>query len=75
MYIKVTVVPDFREEEIGEVMESENGPGEIKMYIREEAVRGQANKKVLKVLQEYFPNKRIRIVSGHLSTKKLIEIN
>ncbi len=74
MYIKVTVFPDFREEEIGEIMESKNGPGEIRMYIREAAERGQANKKVLKVLGEKFPNKRIRIVSGHLSTKKLIEV-
>ena len=74
MYIKVTVFPDFKQEEIGKIIENENGPSEIKMYIREAPERGQANKKVLKVLGEHFPNKRIRIVSGHLSTKKLIEV-
>ena len=74
MYIKVTVFPDFKQEEIGEMVESKNGPSEMKMYIREAAQRGQANKKVLKVLGEIYPNRRIRILNGHLSTKKLIEI-
>lgn len=69
MYIKVTVFPDFKKELI-EKIDEEN----FKMYIREPAERGQANKKVLAVLQKEFPGKRIRIVNGALSTKKLIEI-
>lgn len=73
MYIKVTVFPDFKKEKI-EKQEGENGEIHFKMYIREPAERGQANKKVLKVLGELYPSKRIRIVNGALSTKKLIEI-
>lgn len=73
MYIKVTVFPDFKKELI-EKTDNEDGTVNFKMYIREAAERGQANKKVLKVLQEIYPNKRIRIVNGALSTKKLIEI-
>jgi uncharacterized protein YggU (UPF0235/DUF167 family) len=69
MYIKVVVFPDFKQELI-----EKTGPDSFKMYIREEAMRGAANKKVLKVLNGLYPNKRIRIVSGALSTKKLIEI-
>ncbi len=69
MYLKVTVFPDFKKELI-----ERTGTDSFKMYIREEASRGQANKKVIKVLQEFFPNKQIRIVTGATSTKKLIEI-
>lgn len=72
MYIKVTVFPDFKKEKI-EIVTTQDGPV-YKMYIREPAERGQANKRVLEVLQKDYPNKRIRIVSGALSTKKLIEI-
>lgn len=70
MYIKVTVFPDFKKELIVKIDEEH-----FAMYIREPAERGQANKKVLKVLAEFFPGKRIRIVNGALSTKKLIEIS
>ncbi len=69
MYIKVTVFPDFKKEQI-----EKTGEDSFRMYIREPAERGQANKKVLKVLQEIYPNKKIRIVSGALTTKKLIHI-
>ncbi len=81
MYIKVTVFPDFKKEKIEKLPPPLTPPqagGEqvqqFIMYIREPAERGQANKKVLKVLSELYPNKRIHIVSGALSTKKMIEI-
>jgi len=73
MYIKVTVFPDFKKELV-EKLESENGHENYKMYIREAPERGQANKRVLKILGEIYPNKRIRIVNGALTMKKLIEI-
>lgn len=69
MYLKVTVFPDFKRELI-----ERTGEDSFKMYIREAAERGQANKKVIKVLQEYFPSKQIRIVTGTTSTKKLVEV-
>ena len=69
MYLKVTVFPDFKKELIERTAEDS-----FRMYIREAAERGQANKKVIKILQEFFPNKQIRIVTGALSTKKLVEV-
>lgn len=69
IHLKVTVWPDFKKELIEKV-----GPDEYRMYLREPAERGLANKKVLKVLQELFPGRRIRIVNGALTQKKLIEI-
>jgi uncharacterized protein (TIGR00251 family) len=69
MYLKITVFPDFKKELIEKISEDT-----FKFYIRESAERGMANKKVLKILSEIFPNKQIRIVSGHLLQKKLIQI-
>lgn len=73
MYIKVTVFPDFKKELI-ENLGVIDGHQNFKMYIREAPERGQANKKILKILQEIYPNKKIRIVTGALTMKKLIEV-
>jgi uncharacterized protein YggU (UPF0235/DUF167 family) len=69
MYLKVNVFPGFKKELVERV-----GEDGFKMYIREEAERGQANKRVVKVLESLYPGKRIRIVSGALTQKKLIEV-
>jgi len=73
MYIKVTVFPDFKKELI-EKEENSDSSWNYKMYIRQPAERGQANKRVLEILQKDFPGKRIRIVNGALTMKKLIEV-
>jgi uncharacterized protein YggU (UPF0235/DUF167 family) len=80
MYIKVTVFPDFKKELVEKLPPPLTPPqagGELihyKMYIRQPAERGQANKRVLEILQKDFPGKRIRIVNGALTMKKLIEV-
>jgi uncharacterized protein YggU (UPF0235/DUF167 family) len=73
MYIKATIFPDFKKEHI-EKEENNDGSWNYKMYIRQPAERGQANKRVLEILQTDFPGKRIRIVNGALTMKKLIEV-
>lgn len=70
MHIKVKVFPDAKEEFV-----QESGENEFRIYIREPPKEGQANKRVLKILQAHFPNKRIRLVSGHLSPSKVFEIS
>lgn len=72
MYVKVTVYPDFKKEKIEKKFE--DGKWFYVMYIREEASRGQANKKVIKVLEGDFSGKRIRILTGAKSTQKLIQV-
>lgn len=69
MYLKVTVFPDFKKELV-----EQSGEDSFKMYIKQPAEGGRANKRVLEILQEKFPGKRIRIVNGALTQKKLIEI-
>ena len=73
MYIKVTVFPDFKKELVEKTFDGEKW--NYKMYIREAAERGQANKKVISILEKDFPGKRVKIVTGALSTKKLIQIS
>lgn len=70
MHIKVKVFPSTKEELIKEL-----APDQFEMYIREPPKDGMANKRVQQILQNYFPNKRIRLVSGHLSRSKVFEIN
>jgi uncharacterized protein (TIGR00251 family) len=69
MYIKVTVFPDFKSEKIEKINEDS-----FKMYLKQPAQRGMANKRVLEVLNKMYPKKRIRIVNGALTSKKLVEI-
>jgi uncharacterized protein YggU (UPF0235/DUF167 family) len=69
MYLKVTVFPDFKEEKI-ERLEQDT----FKIYLRQPAKRGLANKRVLAIFTRMFPGKRVRIVNGALTLKKLIEI-
>jgi uncharacterized protein (TIGR00251 family) len=74
MYLKVTVFPDFKKELVEQIITTEDRPPEFKMYIKQPAEGGRANKRVMEILQEKFPGKRIRIVNGALTQKKLIEI-
>ncbi len=47
-----------------------------KVYVREEARQGAANKGVLRVMARYFdlPQGSIRMVRGHTSQNKILEI-
>ena len=69
MYLKVTVFPEFKKELV-----EQTGEDSFKMYLKQPAEGGRANKRILEILQEKFPRKRIRIVNGALTQKKLIEI-
>lgn len=73
MYVKVTAFPDFKKELI-EKISDKDGVLNLKIYLKQPAEGGRANKRILEILQEKFPSKRIRIVSGALTQKKLIEI-
>lgn len=69
MYIKVKAYPGSKEEVVKRV-----GEDTFIMYIREVALRGQANKRILTILQSEYPGVRIRLVSGHVKHNKVFEI-
>jgi uncharacterized protein YggU (UPF0235/DUF167 family) len=68
-FIKVTVYPEFKKELVEKLSEDS-----YKIYIRQAPERGQANKRVLEILQNLYPQKRIRLVNGHTHMKKLFDI-
>ncbi len=71
MHIKVKVYPDQTKEKV-----IRNDDGSYDLYIREPAREGMANRRVLSILSEQInpKPKRIKIVSGHISPAKIIEV-
>lgn len=71
MLIKVKVIPDQTNEQI-----VKNGDDSYNVYLREPPKRGMANKRLVAVLLENIHPKPkcVRIVSGHLSQSKIIEV-
>lgn len=49
----------------------------FEVWVKEPAKQGKANSRLLKVLADYFkiPLSKVKIVAGHTSKKKIIEIN
>lgn len=67
MKIKINVKPGSRQNKI------EKSGEEYIVRIREKAVKGKANKELIKFLSKHF-KKKVNIISGVKSRKKLIEI-
>ena len=42
--------------------------------VKDPPVQGRANRAIIKMLSEYFHTSRVRIVSGHISRQKIVEI-
>ncbi len=70
-HIKIKVHPDSKEESIVSLKEDV-----FEVYLREPAEEGLANKRLMTLISENITPKpkRIRIVSGHLSHSKTIEV-
>ncbi len=71
MIIRVKVFPDSKRNEIIKI--SENS---FEIKVREKPVKGEANKKVIKILSDYFkvPESKIRIIKGFKERNKIFEI-
>lgn len=44
------------------------------VFVKDPPVQGRANRAIIKLLSEYFHTSRVRIVSGHISRNKTVEI-
>lgn len=69
MYIKVKVFPEAREEKF--IKESEDT---FSIHVKEPPRGGSANKRIVKLIAEYF-NSPVRIVSGHHSRRKIFSVS
>ena len=71
MYIRVSVTPKAKKES---VIETEDN--RFTISVKEPAENNYANNRVLEIVKEYFPDaKRIRIINGHKSRTKLIDVD
>ncbi len=71
MYIRVSVYPNAKKEEL-----IENGQDKCEVRVKEPAERNLANSRVMEILAlQYRKNKKsIRLVSGHHSSRKIFSI-
>ena len=69
MYIKVRVVTGAPKEVI-----QKTEYDLIEMYIREPAERNLANKRVLEIIRSMYPGEAVRLIKGHHSPSKIIEV-
>lgn len=52
----------------------ETKPGYFIISVREKAERGEANARVVAILKSHLKAKNVRIINGHNSPSKLLEI-
>ncbi len=45
------------------------------VFVKDPPVQGRANRAIVRLLSEYFHTTRIRIISGHISRNKIIDID
>ncbi len=71
MKISVKAKPSAREEKIVKLSDDS-----FEVSVKEPPIQGRANRAILNALAKYFnaPLFKIRIVSGHTSRQKIIEI-
>ncbi len=70
MRINVKAKPDSNENKVDKIDEVN-----FVVSIKEPPVQGRANRAIVKALSEYFHTPNVRIVSGHISRNKIVEIN
>ena len=71
LHIKVKVLTEAKKEKI--TKKSDSG---FEIAVKELAERGLANKKIMELLRKEFKGyNKIKIISGHHSSSKIISIN
>lgn len=69
MYIRIKVKAGAAKEKIEHISSDH-----IDISVREKAERNMANRRVLEIVRSLFPNKPVRMVSGHHSSSKIINV-
>ena len=69
MLIRVKVFPKSKEEKI-----IKKAKDKFEIKVREEAKRGEATKKVIKIISSYFPGSEVRMIKGSRERSKIFEI-
>ncbi|MFA6405055.1 MAG: DUF167 family protein [Candidatus Paceibacterota bacterium] len=70
MYLKIHTYPGSREERVEKVSSDT-----FEIYLREKAEKGRANRRMLEILRNIYPKKKVILVAGHLSSHKVVAID
>lgn len=70
-YVKIRALTNQKKESL-----RQTGENRFEIAVREKAERGEANRRILTILQEYFKNPPggVKIINGQQSPIKLIRI-
>lgn len=71
MFIHLNVFTESKKSEIKPTKRADY----FEVFVKEPAEENKANKKVLSLAKDFFKTKRIKLVKGHQSPKKIIEID
>ena len=69
MRINVKAKPDSNENKVEKIDDLN-----FVVFIKDPPVQGRANRAIVKVLSEYFHTPNVKIISGHISRNKVIDI-
>jgi uncharacterized protein YggU (UPF0235/DUF167 family) len=71
MYIKVTVTPNAKKEKLTRISEDS-----FEVSVKKKAQKNMANRRVCELMANHFKvlSKKARIITGHRSPKKIIDI-
>ncbi len=69
MLIKVRVKTDAKKQLIMEVTKESYA-----VHVKASKERGEANKEMLELLKEYFNTKNIKIIKGHTTPHKIVDV-
>jgi uncharacterized protein (TIGR00251 family) len=69
MYLKLKVIPDSKQEKVEQLKDDE-----YRIWVKAPAENNHANTRVLEIVREMHPNKKVRLVSGHISPSKIVSV-
>ena len=70
MYIHVKVTAGAKEEKIEKKSDTQ-----FVVFVREEAERNMANKRIVEIFRELYETGKVRITNGHHSSSKLLSVD
>jgi len=69
MYLKLKVITDSKIEKIEKLKDDE-----YRIWTKMPAENNLANTRVLEIIRNEYPNKPVRLISGHHSPSKIVSI-
>ncbi|MCX6756786.1 MAG: hypothetical protein NTW35_01345 [Candidatus Nomurabacteria bacterium] len=69
MYLKLKIITDARAEKIEKLKDDE-----YRIWTKMPAENNLANTRVLEIIRNEYPNKPVRLISGHHSPSKIVSV-